>query len=125
MSQDRYEREIEEILEKAGETPPDKPWHGPDEAPRNRGRFRSPARGITVRHAGFSYQFALVAGVALIIVSALFHSGYILLAGVALLALGYFMFYRAPRASGGIARAPRMWRGRSIEPDDPPPERRR
>lgn len=124
MSQDRYQREIEEILKKAGESPPEEPRNGPDEQPPSRGRSRSPARSITVRPTRFSYKYALLAGIAVIIVSALLHSAYVLLAGVALLALGYVVYYRAPRDGNTVSRSPRMWRGRPIEPDDQPRRRR-
>jgi hypothetical protein len=124
MGQQRYQKEIEDILERAGEQPPEEPWHAPDEAPRRRRALPSRLRGATVRHGGFKYQYALLAGIGLIVIGAIFQWLYFFFAGLALLVAGYVMYYRAPRTSGGAPRRPQMWRGRSIEPDDPPGRRR-
>ena len=114
----QYQKEIEEILKKAGEAPPEQPSHGPDEPPPP--RRRRPARGSIIRRAGIGYKHTLLAGIIVLIISA-FYGGLILfLVGLGLLVAGYVMYYRAPRSGGGGGRSVKMWRGRPVEPGDDP-----
>ena len=125
MSRNRYEKEIEKILEKAGEDPSNQPDDGPNQAPHR----RSPSTGRIVngRSLGLKFQYALIAGVALIVLGAVLNWLYFFFAGIALVAVGYIIYYRSPRGrgGGGVTRTPRMWRGRSIDEDDPPGDWRR
>lgn len=123
MSQQRYEKEIEEILKNSGANPPEQPSDEPPE-PSSRRRRTSSVRRISLRGAAISYKGVLLAGITLLVISAIFGGLYLFLAGVALLVAGYVMYYRAPRSGGssggGSSAAPKMWRGRSIDPDDDP-----
>jgi uncharacterized membrane protein YgcG len=133
MSQQRYEKEIEEILKNSGANPPEQPSDEPPEPSRRRRRTSS-VRRISLRGAAISYKGVLLAGITLLVISAIFGGLYLFLAGVALLVAGYVMYYRAPRSGGssgggssgggssggGSSAAPKMWRGRSIDPDDDP-----
>ncbi len=111
MNQHRYEKEIEEILKKAGEKPSHEPSQSQDKPPRRR---------IALPRIAISYKIVLLAGIIAVAVAAVANVGglYLFLAGVALLAGGYAMYYRAPRAAAGGSPSPRMWRGRYIDPDD-------
>ena len=127
MNPNRYEKEIEEILKKAGERPPEKPGEEPDEQPRRK-RQPSPRRGYALRGTGLTFKAALLAGIALLIGAVVFETVelYLFLAGAALLVAGYVMYYLAPRRSGGGSvdesegAAPKMWRGRPIDADNDP-----
>ena len=123
MSQQRYEKEIEEILKKSGAAPPEPPADEPTEPPPRRRQIASPVRRISLRNA-ISYKGVLLTGIALLVVSAIFGGLYLFLGGVALVVAGYVMYYRAPRPgrgdAGGDSASPKMWRGRPIDPDDDP-----
>ena len=95
------------------------------EATRRRRRFPAVSVGAGQSQAGSRYRYVLLAGIGLLVIGALMNWLYFSLAGLALIIAGYVMYYRAPRASGETTRVPRMWRGRSMEPDDPPDHRRR
>ena len=125
MSQQRYEKEIEEILKQAGETPqaeqptlPPTP-SGPPKEPRRR---RIPSRGFSLRQVSFGYKPVLLSGIVLLLLTLFWSQLFVFLIGLALLIAGYVMYYRAPRggsAGGGAGpAAPKMWRGRRIESDD-------
>ena len=130
----RYQKEIEEILKKAGEPPPDQqPSGGPDEPPperRSRRRGSPSAQGNAIRRVAVSYKHLLLAGVGVLIVSIFIGGLPVFLVGAGLLVAGYIWYYRAPRSgrsgsgsgsngnSGG--RPPKMWRGRMIDPGDDP-----
>ena len=118
MDQQRYEKEIEEILERAGAAPPEEPRPGPGNAPPRRRRPRSPGGGP--RRLSVKYQYVLFGGIGMVLLGAIFGWLYLFFAGVAMLVLGYVMYYRAPRTGSVESRAPRMWRGRTIDPEDPP-----
>ena len=122
----RYEKEIEEILKNAGESPPESMPGGPGAEPPKRppqrrvprGKSRTGSRSLT-----FNYKHLLVAGFILLIVSLFFGGLPLLLVGAALLVAGYVVYYRAPRTGSGTGgrtggRAPKMWRGRTIDPGD-------
>ncbi len=127
----RYQKEIEEILKKSGESPSEQEPSGPGEPlpERGSGRGRSTRRALSVgRFMSFSYKRLLLAGVGALIVSIFVGGLPLLLIGAGLLAAGYVMYYRAPRAGGGRGgnsageggRPPKMWRGRTIDPGDDP-----
>ena len=125
----RYQKEIEEILKKAGEpapAPEQQPESPGEPAPEPRPRRRSmrQPQGNALRRASISYKHLLLAGVAVLVVSIFFGGLPVFLIGAALLVGGYVMYYRAPRsgrASGNEGgRPPKMWRGRMIDPGDDP-----
>ena len=124
MSRQRYEKEIEEILERTGETPAERPEGVPSGIPSRRRRVPVAGHGATVRRFGLKFQYALIAGIALIVIGAVMQWLYFFFAGVALVAAGYVIYYRGsrqyrgPRGSSSFTRTPRMWRGRSIDQDD-------
>ena len=124
MEQQRYEKEIEEILKQAGEQPKvEQPPRAPTpgEPPREPRRNRRPSRSFSLRRATIGYKPVLLAGVALLFLTLFWGQLYVFLIGLALLIAGYVMYYRAPRGGsvgGGAPAAPKMWRGRSVDPDD-------
>ena len=123
MSQQRYEKEIEEILKQAGEQPQADPPRapapsGPPKEPRRR---RTPSRGFSLRRVGLGYKAVLLAGIVLLLLTLFWGQLFVFFIGLALLIAGYVMYYRAPRGGsvgGGGPAAPKMWRGRPIDPDD-------
>ena len=127
MSQ-RYEKEIEEILKNAGESPPQDASPGPETGPPKRQPQRRDPRGrprAASRSLALNYKHLLGAGFIVLIVSLFFGGLPLLLIGAALLVAGYVVFYRAPRTGGGVSsrtggRAPKVWRGRTIDPGDDP-----
>ncbi len=119
MSRQRYEKEIEEILEKTGGGPTENPQQGGGRAPQRRRGSPAPRRGPSTRHFGLKYQYALIAGIVLIVLGAVAGWLYFFLAGLVLVVAGYVIYYRAPRGSSGVSRTQQMWRGRRIDPDDP------
>ena len=123
MSRQRYEKEIEEILERAGGESPDQPRRA--DPPPQRRRPAPPRRGPGSGQFGLKYQYALIAGIVLIVLAAIINWLYFFVAGLALIVVGYVIYYRAPRgrqggAVDGVSRQRQMWRGRPIDPDDPP-----
>ena len=124
MSQQRYEKEIEEILKQAGEQPQADPPRasasgGPPKEPRRR---RASSRGFSLRQVRIGYKPVLLAGIVLLLLTLFWGQLFVFLIGLALLIAGYVMYYRAPRGGsvGGAAGrpGPKMWRGRPIDPDD-------
>lgn len=120
MSRDRYEKEIEEILKQAGEGPSQPPQPQEQEQPRHRRQRRRVERSPVAFRGRVNYRAALVAGVSLIVVAAILNWMYFLLAGILLVGFGYYLYYRSAGSTSSGNRTPRMWRGRSIEPDEPP-----
>lgn len=125
----RYQKEIEEILKKAGESAPapEQQPESPGEPapePRPRRRIMRQPQGNTLRRTSISYKHLLLAGVAVLVVSIFFGGLPVFLIGAALLVGGYAMYYRAPRSGrssgNGDGRPPKMWRGRMIDPGDDP-----
>ena len=117
MSRQRYEKEIEEILERSGEGPSERPEQGSGRAPQRRRGSPSPQRGPSTRHFSLKYQYALIAGIVLILLGAALNWLYFFLGGLVLVALGYVIYYRAPKVSSGAQRSQQMWRGRPIDRD--------
>ena len=126
----RYEREIEEILKGSGEPPSGQQPSGPEEPPperRPRRRSQPSRQGSALGRATISYKHLLLAGVGALIVSIFIGGLPLFLIGAGLLVAGYVMYYRAPRSGGtggssstGQGRAPKVWRGRMIDPGDDP-----
>ena len=127
----RYEKEIEEILKKSGEPssdrPPSDPGEPPPERPNRRRRNLPSGTGSGMRRVAISYKHLLLAGVGVLIISIFIGGLPMFLIGAGLLVAGYVMYYRAPRSGGGGGgsssgggRAPKMWRGRMIDPGDDP-----
>ena len=126
MSQ-RYEKEIEEILKNAGDSPTEERPSDPSGPPPERlpGRKDPPRRKRSVsRSLSLGYKHLLGAGIIALVASLFFGGVPMLLIGAALLAAGYFVYYRAPRSGGGNGsggrRSPKVWRGRTIDPGDEP-----
>ena len=125
----RYQKEIEEILKKAGEPPPEQQPEGSEEPPperRPRRRGAPSAQGGATRRVAVSYKHLLLAGVVVLVISIFVGGLPMLLVGAGLLVAGYIWYYRAPRSGrdGGNgsegSRPPKMWRGRMIDPGDDP-----
>ena len=125
----RYQKEIEEILKKAGESPPEQEPDSPGEpTPEHRRRSTPSAPGRGIRRVPVSYKHLLLAGVGALIVSIFIGGLPLFLIGAGLLVAGYVLYYRAPRSGGGGGsgsssgggRPPKMWRGRMIDPGDDP-----
>lgn len=117
MSRQRYEKEIEEILEKAGAGPTDRQQQGSGRSPQRRRGSPAPQKGQSSRHFGLKYQYALIAGIVLIVLGAVMGPLYLFLAGLVLVVAGYVIYYRAPKGGPGPSRSQRMWRGRPIDPE--------
>jgi hypothetical protein len=115
MSRQRYEKEIEEILANAGESAPPSPERNSEDPPRRRDRTPSTGPRVPGGRFGLKYQYPLLAGIVLILIGAFLHWPYFFFAGLALVALGYILYYRAPRGGQGSSRTPRAWRGRSMD----------
>ena len=124
MSRQRYEDEIEEILASASESAPEHPNRNSDDAPRPGRRSPSPGRWRAAGAFGLRYQYPLLAGIGLIVISSILHWLYFFIAGLALVVAGYIIYYRAPRGGRSVDRTQRIWRGRSIDPEDPAGRRR-
>ena len=123
MDQNRYEKEIEEILKRAGEKPPEESSQKPGNPPRR--RSSSAPRRLSLPGIRFNFKTVLLAAIILLIVAVIIETAalYVFLAGVVLLVLGYVMYYRAPRYTGssdGGSTSPKMWRGRPIDSDNDP-----
>ena len=117
MSRQRYEKEIEEILERSGEGPSEQPKQGSGRTPQRRRGSPATKRESSTRHFALKYQYALIAGIVLILIGAVAQWLYFFFAGLALVVLGYIVYYRAPKGSSGTQRTQQMWRGRTIDRD--------
>ena len=117
MSRQRYEKEIDEILKRAGEAPDEQPRQGSGQDAQRRHGSPPAQREKSVRHFGLRYQYLLIAGIVLIVLGAVMDWLYFFVAGLALVAAGYVIYYRAPKGSPGTQRTRQMWRGRPMDPD--------
>ena len=129
MNQQRYEKEIEEILKKTGDDTGREQQPESGGPPRRRSGM-SLGRTVSMRRVGINYKALLLAGLSVLIVSYVMDNSFVFLAALALLVAGYVFYYRAPRATGagvgsGGAAGPKMWRGRPVDPEDPPGRGRR
>ena len=117
MSRQRYEKEIEEILERTGAAPAEQPRQSSGRNPQRRRGSPAAKRESSTRHFALKYQHALIAGIVLIVLGAVMSWLYFFLAGLALVVAGYVIYYRAPKGSPGTERTQQMWRGRPIDRD--------
>ena len=117
MSRQRYEKEIEEILERSGEGPAEQPKQGSGRTPQRRRGTPTPHRESSIRHFALKYQHALIAGIVLIVLGAVMGWLYFFVAGLVLVVAGYVIYYRAPRGGSGTHRSQQIWRGRPIDRD--------
>ncbi len=110
---DRYQREIEEILEQVNESPP--PSGRPTRVARRSSPRPEPRRGGGFAPTDlFTSRNLLVAGVALII-AGFFGVDFLIWAGLGCFVAAYLVFFMKPRSP-----IEKRWRGQSIE--DPRPE---
>ena len=109
---DRYQREIEEILEQVNESPP--PPGRPTRVARRSSPGPQPGRGGFVPTDLLTSRNLLVAGVALII-AGIFGVDFLIWAGLGCFVAAYIVFFMKPRSP-----IEKRWRGQSIE--DPRPE---
>ena len=122
MAHERYQREIEEILDKVNEDQPAKGASARPRAPRDVRTTppKAPRRAPRVRFQ-FSPGRLLMTGVALLFLALLFLTIVPILAapaawaGIGLFIVAYVLFFIKPRRT-----AEKRWRGQSIE-DEPDP----
>ena len=110
---DRLRREIEDIVEKAGELPA---------PPRRARRPQKPkAAGRTRRNLVWNARSALVLGLVLLIVAAIIWGASgslgmaLALGGILLLAFAYFSYFRNGAASELPGGYEKRWRGQTVE----------
>ena len=122
--QDKYQQEIEEILKNAGEVAPDgsgreleKPLEDRPRAVRQADEASKPQPYQTPRGRWPSITPGkiLMTGLVVFIIAALLQIWVLIWVGLALLVLGYLLFFITPRNISIEKR----WRGESIE-DKPP-----
>jgi hypothetical protein len=124
--QDKYQKEIEEILKNAGEDAPEesgreaeKPFEYRPRAVRQAAEANRPAPSFspTSRFPSITPGKILLAGLVVIIISALSGMWPLIWVGLGLLVLGYLLFFITPR---NISMEKR-WRGESLEdaPESP------
>ena len=111
---DRYQREIEEILEQVNESPP--PSGRPTRVARRSAQRPQPSRGGGFAPTdAFTSRNLLVAGVVLIIVGYFVGVDFMIWIGLGCFVAAYIVFFMKPRSP-----IEKRWRGQSIE--DPRPE---
>tara|TARA_B100001013_G_scaffold198131_1_gene119955 strand:+ start:43 stop:450 length:408 start_codon:yes stop_codon:yes gene_type:complete len=124
--QDKYQKEIEEILKNAGEVAPDEP--GMEIEKPLEDRPRAVIQAAEASRSSESYTprgrwptitpgKVLMTGLVVFIITALIQIWVLIWVGLALLVLGYLLFFISPRNISIEKR----WRGESIEdmPDSP------
>lgn len=120
---DKYQQEIEEILKNAGEVAPDEAV-GETERPLD-DRPKALRQAVSSSNAPVSYTprgrwpsitpgKILITGLLVFIVTALLQIWVLIWVGLALLVVGYLLFFVTPRS----VTMEKRWRGESIE--DPP-----
>jgi hypothetical protein len=120
IMQDKYEKEIEEILKNAGEEAPDQPRAESEKPLEDRSRAvrraaeaikpevsYSPSKG---RWPTITPGKILLVGLAVVILAALFNP-LLIWVGLALLVFGYLLFFITPRS----INIEKRWRGESVE----------
>ncbi len=124
--QDKYQKEIEEILKNAGETAPEesgreteKPLEDRPRAVRQAAEANRPAPSFSPkgRWPTITPGKILVTGLVVFLVTALLQIWVLIWVGLALLVFGYLLFFITPRNVSMEKR----WRGESIEdaPESP------
>ena len=118
--QDKYQKEIEEILKNAGEVAPDesrreteKPLEDRPRAVRQAADAEKPRPSHTPkgRWPSITPGKILMTGLVVFIITALLQIWVLIWVGLALLVLGYLLFFITPRNISIEKR----WRGQSIE----------
>jgi Flp pilus assembly protein TadB len=119
MSDKKYQKEIEEILRNAGESAPDeavreleKPL---EDRPRGQQRATDPVSAPytpSSRWPTITPSKVLLAGLIIFIIAALLKFWTIMWLGLAVLVVGYLLFFVSPRSISMDKR----WRGRPLEP---------
>ncbi|MBC8279383.1 MAG: hypothetical protein H8E48_01225 [Chloroflexi bacterium] len=125
--QDKYQKEIEEILKNAGETAPEesrteseKPLEDRSRAVRRAAEAEKPAPSfapMSGRWPSITPGKILLTGLVVFVVTALLQIWVLIWVGLALLVVGYLLFFITPR---NISMEKR-WRGESIEGDPESP----
>ena len=124
--QDKYQKEIEEILKNAGEDAPsdsakeaEKPLEDRPRAVRQAAESNKPVPYSTPRgrFPTITPGKILMTGLVVFIITALLQVWVLIWVGLALLVFGYLLFFIAPRN----VSLEKRWRGESIEdaPDSP------
>ncbi len=121
--QDKYQKEIEEILKNAGESAPEesrsvaeKPLEDRPRAARRAAEAEKPAPSYNPssgRRPAITPGKILLTGLVVFVVTALLQIWVLIWVGLALLVVGYLLFFITPR---NISMEKR-WRGESIEDD--------
>ncbi len=113
MPDNRYEREIEEILDKVDDGLPGDGKQAKVARRRSRPRAARPARSLPGLGALLTPSRLLAAGVVLIVLSLALSMNLLLYAGLGAIVAAYFVFFNRPRRS-----TERRWRGENIEEDE-------
>ena len=122
---EKYQKEIEEILKNAGEVAPDeavgemeRPSEDrPRRARRPSGPDKAPVRAPSRRWPSITPGKVLMTGLIVFIITALLQIWVLIWVGLALLVVGYLLFFVTPRNISIEKR----WRGESLEdhPESP------
>ena len=113
MPDNRYEREIEEILDKVDDGLPGDGKQAKVARQRARPRVARPARTAPNIGALLTWSRLLVGGVILIVLSLVLSMDLLLYVGLGAIVVAYFIFFNRPRRS-----TEKRWRGESIEEDE-------
>ena len=116
---DKYQKEIEEILERAGEVAPDEAVgemeRPAEERPRSVSRSFTPSKAsVSTSRGGFptiTPGKVLMTGLVVFIITALLQIWVLIWVGLALLVVGYLLFFITPRN----ITVEKRWRGESLE----------
>ena len=120
MSDKKYQEEIEEILRNAGEVAPDEAVREQEKPleDRPRGQIRAsdpaptPNYNASSRWPAITPSNVLLAGLIIFIIAALLKFFTIMWLGLAVLVVGYLLFFISPRSISMDKR----WRGQPLEP---------
>ena len=113
MSDNRYKREIEEILDKADDDLPGDGKQARVARQSERPRAARPAPNLPGLGALLTWSRLLIAGVVLIALSLVLDMSLLLYVGLGALVAAYFLFFNKPRRS-----TEKRWRGQSIEEEE-------
>ena len=117
---DKYQKEIEELLRNAGEAAPDEAVSEKEKALEDRPQTRrrtsdpepAPAHTPSGRWPTIKPSKVLLTGLVIFIVAALLKFWVFVWLGLALLVVGYLLFFVSPRSIS----TDKHWRGRALEP---------
>jgi hypothetical protein len=120
MSDNKYQQEIEEILRNAGEAPPDEAVREQEkpleDRPQGQRRATDPEPApyptSSSRWPTITPSKVLLAGLIIFIIAALLKFWTIMWLGLAVLVVGYLLFFVSPRSMSIEKR----WRGQPLEP---------